>query len=308
MERQQQRHTARVWASPQFWIWITQSVVLLGCVTTWVLWMWGGSDQWMTGWMRSAGLAALLLFPLAEFAFCAVVRMRFSADQHARGTWTYLALAALLRFGGTLIAQWLPAIGLLDFIYRTPEFGDLRWLGYFLSGSAAMTFYLLGLLSALQTYRRHLIIPALPLRHRILLAATAAFVVQQLAVLFTSHRDQLASPSNWLNWATDPLLLALLLLSLRLCAASGALEGGLLGRVWLGYASGFAFILLGDMGSWITNMGYVTWFAASPLAWFAWYPAVAALASGACSQWQAVTLARRARALAADAPPASSSI
>lgn len=266
-------------------------------MAAWVWWMWGGTEEWMVRWMRGPGPLLLMLSPLAEFAFCAAARIRFNPNQHSRRTWTYLASAALSRFLGTLIAQWLPAIGLLEFVQNTPQFGDLRWVGYSLSGSVAVVFYLLGLRSALRTYRRFGNLPPLRFYYRLVLGAAAAFVGQQLVVLVREHRDQLAHPSNWLNWATDPLLLVLLYLSLRLCSASGAEKGGLLGRVWLSYAAGFALMLVGDCGNWIINMGYLSWIAASPVAWFVWYPASAALASGACSQWQASMLARRASLL-----------
>ncbi len=127
---------------------------------------------------------------------------------------------------------------------------------------------------------------------------SALFVGQQLWTLLANYRDQLAHPSNWLNWATDPLLLLLLALTMQLCQATGCSEGGLLGRVWMGYAAGFFLMLAGDFGNWLFNMGYVSWIAASPLAWFAWYPAAAGLMAGACCQWYAGVLARRDAAAA----------
>jgi hypothetical protein len=285
--------------NPWLWVMAPHAAVLGVSFVLWLAWMHGGTETLLVRWMRGPGSFLLLVSPLAEFAFASVAWSQFQPGQSGRRTWTFFGYAALCRFFGTLLSQWLPAIGLLDFLYKTPKFGDLRWFGYFLSGTVALALYGAGLLEATRLYRRFFPVARFTAGRWLVLSVPAIFVVHQFTVLVRDHRDQLSHPSNWLNWATDPLLLGLLFLSMRLCQSSGCMEGGLLGKVWAGYSIGFSFLLLGDMGNWIFNMGYLSWIAASPLAWFSWYPAASGMLAGACCQWQAGLLSRRSQEHAA---------
>lgn len=280
--------------NPWPWIFVPLAIVLAGSVGTWLYWMWGGTDVAMIRWMRGPGSVLLLGSALFEGLLCTAAASYFSASQGSRRTWTYLAAAPMARLLGTVLHQWLPALGLMDFPQGTPAFGDPRWIGYVLSGVVTLCLYGLGLRSAMVTYRRFAPLPGLPIGSRLALIPASVFVAHQLGTLLLKHRDQLSDPFAWVNWLTDPLLLCLLYLALRVSAAAGGFAGGLAGRTWFAYAAGFQLMLFGNLGNWLFAMGYLDWIASSPWRWFVWYPAAGALLAGACCQWQACVIARRA--------------
>jgi hypothetical protein len=80
-----------------------------------------------------------------------------------------------------------------------------------------------------------------------------------------------------LKWSSDPLLAILLGEALLLRRAALGLGGGLIAQCWSAYALGSFLTLLGDIGLWATNYGYLPW-PMSSITWFIWLLAAAAFA------------------------------
>jgi hypothetical protein len=253
---------------------------------------WGGSDAPLTLLMRGPGTALLLATALAEAGFCTVNQARFEPGQDLRWTWRLLGAAAMCRFISIAINQWLPAIGLLEWVYRTPAAGTMAWCGHHLGGFVGFGLYLAALLNATLVYRRHGLLQPVPKMGVLLFLPVAGLTLHQTLLLLTSFRAELAHPERWWGWAFLPGLAGCVWYAQRLCISAACREGGLHGATWMSYVVAMHLTVVGTAGTWLFEMGILDWIVSSPLRWFAWYPAAAGFALAPVLHWEAGRLLR----------------
>jgi len=238
--------------------------------------MLAGRSDAVYPYLRIVGGIFLIFCAAVELSFALFAWSGFTADQPMWLAWAFVSASSACRLTGYCLSN--------QFAAATPFMRDI---GIMLSSPFAL--FLLTIAFSLVLFEYRALGWSSPLRFRdyAALAVVVAFTARQAWEVWRFQRGIPSSPIAAINWATDPLLCALLLLALLLWRTTRSIDGGLVTYCWLTYAAAAMLTFFGNVGLWVTNWYFVPW-PWNSIAWFVWYPAAAAFAAAPAFQFEAV--------------------
>jgi hypothetical protein len=262
-----------------------------------VLWRLTGNDAWVVQFFQVPTALLLVFFCAIELRFCLLVLEEFSPGQALRTGWDLIAWSAACDVAGSLAAQIFSVHSLLNPLARMGWWSDgvagtISQYGHFMGGTCRFALLALGLRWALKAYREAGFLARLTRLDWTLLAMTAIYIVREAWDLVQAmHHGARPDLGTMLGWPVDILLWLLAAQTLLLYRSVRRMGAGKIARCWNAFSLGVFLMVLGDLGIWAQNYGFLPW-PWSSMQWYIWLPAAAAFALAPIYQWEAIQAAR----------------
>lgn len=282
---------------------VTSIYVSLG-VVAFVAWEATGNVGWVVRFFRVPGALLLVWLALIEYWLTLRVRRQFPPGEALHTAWGWISLSALCQLLGAACTQVLAFNDGLNFLARLPNWTDasssaFRQVGLLLGGLFRYGLLATGLMVTVRAYRRAGFLGRLRVVDRVLLWAAGAYVVLEFAAVARAIRNgKHPGLLEVAGWPVDPLLVLLLGGALLLHRSARGMGPGWRSRCWASYSIGILLVLLGDVGLWLTQYGYLTW-PSSSVVWYIWLPAGCAFALAPAHRLETICRAVHAGAVKA---------
>ncbi len=260
---------------------------------------WGATDdaRWVENFFRIPGALLLVWLAAIEFWFCNRVREHFSADEALHSAWVLIGISAFFHLIGAIFSQLLGLNGGMNPLGFLPGWSPataalFRAVGLILGGTFRFGLLAAGLFSVVHVYRRAGFLSRLRPVDWVLLAMAFVYVVQEFATLAVALRaGKHPGLFEIASWPVNPLLLMLLAEGLLLHRSVQRMGSGWITRCWGSMSMGVFLVLLGNLGTWMFNYGYLAW-PWNAVIWYVWLPAASAFAAAPVYQLEAICQAR----------------
>ena len=255
-----------------------------------------GSYRYISWYFWIFGTLFFLLTTAAESFLAFECRAGFEADEPMRMAWTFIALAALARFAGTVLIaldnrQIASILGSAASLLAMALPRGLGQAGAVAGGPLSMVFLSIALSRVLQVQHRFGVLRGLATTDLLLIGGIVAFTLGQIVYIVSYLGPSYPSPplAKVILWPSVPLL-ALLLIQAVLIRRSAIRVGlGLVSRCWEMYVMAIVITVAGNALTWAVNEGLI-WAPFTELTWYIWFLAAAAFASAPAYQLAAMTL------------------
>ncbi|MGC8792101.1 MAG: hypothetical protein ACP5U2_01760 [Bryobacteraceae bacterium] len=263
-------------------------------------WLATGSAAWIQNYLRYAGAAFVVGFASLELYFSLSATLAFRRGDALRPAWLLISLAAAARLAGFVLSEILssgPGLRGPRFIAQPAPWLPLSQThraGLALAGPVALLLLSPALALVGRAYDRHGLSGELCPSEWLALGVASFLIVNDTwdGVRWSLAHEQPLDVYRALGFVVDPLLLVLLFQALTLRRAAQTMAGGLIGRCWTAYSLAIFFTVLGCLGQWAVNYGYVPQALVVPT-WYVWFLVSAALATGPAYQREALRRLRR---------------
>ena len=291
--------------------WQTQPATVRGIATVTVahlaagalalaIWVVAGDRTWILGYLRYAGAAFVVSFALVETILSARAFRAFMAGDELRPAWLLITVAASARFSGFVLAEiFSPGPGLSGprFIAQPAPWIPMsatHRAGLALAGPVALLLLSPALALVGRAYDRHGLSGELRASDWLALGVASFLMVNDTwdGIRWSLAREAPLDPYRALGFVVDPLLLVLLFQALTLRRAAQTMAGGLIGRCWSAYSAAVFLTVIGCLGQWAVNYGYLPRPVMVPT-WYVWFLVSAAFAMGPAYQLEALQRVRR---------------
>lgn len=264
------------------------------------VWVATGSLFWILSYLRYAGAAFVVGLALAEAVLSVRAFLGFSRGDALRPAWLLISIAASARLAGFVLAEIFsagPGLTSPRFIAQPAPWLPLSTThraGLALAGPVALLLLSPALALVGRAYDRHGLSGELRVMDWLALGVASFLMVNDTwdGIRWTLAREAPLDLYRALGFVVDPLLLVLLFQALTLRRAAQTMAGGLIGRCWSAYSAAVFLTVLGCLGQWAVNYGYLPRPVAVPT-WFVWFLVSAAFAMGPAYQLEALDRVRR---------------
>ncbi|MCS7316009.1 MAG: hypothetical protein RMI94_09580 [Bryobacterales bacterium] len=279
--------------------WAAGLHLLLGLLAL-LLWSGTGEAAWIRGYLRYAGGAFVTAFALVEFVLALRAFRAFSRGDALRPAWLLISAAAAARLlGFTLSEVFSPGPGLQGprFIAQPAPWLPLapqHRIGLALAGPVALLLLSPALALVGRAYDRHGLSGELRPLDWLALGLASFLMVSDTwdGIRWSLAHEVPLDLYRGLGFLVEPLLLVLLFQALTLRRAALTMAGGLIGRCWSAYSAAVLLTVVGCLGQWSVNYGYVPRAVLVPV-WYVWFLVSAAFAAGPAYQVEALRRAQR---------------
>jgi hypothetical protein len=272
---------------------MTLAGTLVG-LATWVMWQVTSRTVYLESYFWYSNGVLTILFGVLEVSFCIYVLRQFDDNDAMRPAWALLSLAALAHAGGRTLAVVGPAVA----SWRSSE--EIVWLqnaGKTLGGPLQMVFLLWGLALVASRCAHFGIWSGWTIVDRMGLFFVAAVAVRScFGIWVYLHQGKTVTLFVALGWLSDPSLLVLLPMAIRLRRTACSLGNGPLANCWRSFAGAVILTAVGDLSLWCLQCELPSQWVT--LVWFVWLIVDASFALGPAFQAAAMARVRgRARSL-----------
>ncbi len=267
---------------------------MAAAAVTFALWRMTGNEAWVSLFFKYQGSLFFIACAALELWLAWSAFRQFSRGEALRTAWLLIAIGSFYRLAGFLFSQVLGVESYLNPIFvafgpLNPSFSSAcRNFGLLVGGPLQMAALAAGLFLVLRVLARLGMLARLRLPDFILIAGMTAFVLRQ-AYEFAAWLRTAPVPNDFprlLSWAVDPFLCVLLLEAILIRRSAIDAGWGLLARSWRAFAVGIFLTLLGNIGLWAGDQGYLTW-PFNSVTWYVWFLASAAYALAPAYQVEA---------------------
>jgi hypothetical protein len=226
---------------------------------------------------------------------------QFSKGESIGAAWRWIVSASVAHFTGMVLSQILGIESYLNPLvyahvsHNAALLESIRQIGLILGGPVQMVLLARGLWLLLQVYRQSGLFSKLTRSDWFLIAVLTAYTVRETwQVAFLLRAGKTFTVSEAILWASNSLLILLLIEAICIRRSLLSMGWGLIARCWAAFAAAIALTALGDIGIWATWNGYLPW-PWSSMGWYVWFLASGAYALGPAYQVQAFrSIIRRA--------------
>ena len=226
---------------------------------------------------------------------------QFSKGESIGAAWRWIVSASVAHFTGMVLSQILGIESYLNpLVYAHASHSaalleSIRQIGLIFGGPVQMVLLARGLWLLLQVYRQSGLFSKLTRSDWFLIAVLTAYTVRETwQVAFLLRAGKTFTVSEAILWASNSLLILLLIEAICIRRSLLSMGWGLIARCWAAFAAAIALTALGDIGIWATWNGYLPW-PWSSMGWYVWFLASGAYALGPAYQVQAFrSIIRRA--------------
>jgi len=280
-------------------LWLT-GLHMAAAALTFAVWRFTADDAWVELFFKYQGSLFFVACASIELwlAWCAF--RQFSQGEPMRAAWLLIAIGSFYRLTGFVFTQVLGVESYLNPVYAAfgsldPSFSSAcRSFGLVVGGPLHMAALAAGLFLVLRVLARLGILSRLRLSDILLLGGVAAYAIRQFYE-FIAWLRAAPVPNDYaklLSWAVDPFLCVLLLEAVLIRRSAIDTGWGLLALSWRAFVGGIFLTLVGDIGLWATNQGYLPW-PYSSITWYVWFLASACYALAPAYQVEAYRRAVR---------------
>jgi hypothetical protein len=288
-------------------IFLVTSIYLVLGLIAFIAWGATNNVAWVESFFRMPG--ALLLAWLAgmEFWLSNRVRKQLLPDEPLHAVWAWITLSALCHFVAALFAQIFSANSAVNPFVYVPGWteaagGTFRQVGLVIGGTLRYGLLAAGLFRALGVYRRAGFLGTLTIVDWLMLTGIGAYIFAECGSLGIALRaGKQPTVFEVVGWPVDPLLWLLVAEALLLHRSVQRMGPGRISKCWRAFSLGAFLVLLGDLGLYVTNYGYLAW-PWSGVIWYIWLPAACTFALAPAYQLEAMWYAGTARSPSPDMP------
>ncbi len=281
-------------------IFLVTSIYLVLGLLAFVAWGATSNVAWVENFFRMPGALLLVWLSGMEFWLSNRVRMQFLPDEPQYGVWVLITLSALCHFLAALFAQVFSANSAVNPFIYLPGWTEtarqtFRDVALLIGGTFRYGLLTAGLYRALGVYRRAGFLGKLKIVDWLLLAGIGAYVAVEFGSLGVALKAG-KQPGFFevLGWPVDPLLWILVAEALVVHRSVQRMGSSRISRCWRAFSLGAFIVLLGDLGLYLTNYGYLAW-PWNGIIWYIWLPAACTFALAPAYQLEAVWYASTAR-------------
>lgn len=282
------------------WIVRVTGLHLLAGFLALVAWLVSGEAAWIRSYLRYAGGAFVTGFALLEFVLALRALHAFSRGDALRPAWFLINVAAAARLLGFILAEiFSPGPGLEGprFIAQPAPWIPLapqHRAGLALAGPVALLLLSPALALVARAYDRHGLSGELRTHDWLALGVASFLMVSDTwdGIRWSLAHEAPLDLYRALGFVVEPLLLVLLFQALTLRRAAVTMAGGLIGRCWSAYSAAVFLTVVGCLGQWAVNYGYLPKPVLIPV-WYVWFLVSAAFAAGPAYQVEALRRVQR---------------
>ena len=235
--------------------------------------------RWAIFFFRSPAAVLMVCFSILGLWQSIAVCRYFAPGDMLRKGWQLIAFSAGCDLAGNIGVQFGAGV-----------FADI---GHVIGGTFRFALLTGGFYYALAVYRRSGLLGQLRWFDKALIAGVGLYVIVEAVMTATAFQHgKKINIVEVLSWPVDVMLWALMTEALWLFRSAQSMGGGLTGRTWKAFAAAIFLVILGDIGIWAFNYGYVPW-PWTALTWCIWLPATAAFALAPTYQLEAIRRASR---------------
>ncbi len=265
-----------------------------------ILWLTSGEPVWIRAYLRYAGGAFVVGFALVEWLLTWRAFRAFAPGDVLRPAWLLISLAAAARLAGFVLSEiFSPGPGLQGprFIAQPAPAIPLapqHRAGLALAGPVALLLLSPALALVGRAYDRHGLSGELRARDWLALGVASFLMVADTwdGIRWSLAHEVPLDAYRALGFVVEPLLLVLLFQALTLRRAALTMAGGLIGRCWAAYSVAVFLTVVGCLGQWAVNYGYLPRPVLIPV-WYVWFLVSAAFAAGPAYQLEALRRVQR---------------
>ena len=251
----------------------------------WVHWQTTGEVRWLIAFFRYPNTFFIILVGAAEVGFCAYARQQFERGDALRSAWSWLTLAAMAHFTGTLLTTFFES--------RTDspsQWNTIHDAGQALGGPAQMALLLVGLVRVAIHCRRLGLLKRLTRSDHLLLALVLGLTVRTVYGIWRYLSG--GKPVTWVmaaNWTSDPMLILLLVVAVLIRRSVFRMGRGMIANCWRSFVAAILLTVIADAGLWCLQCTSAPW---AGLGWYLWFIADATFALAPAFQVAALEHAR----------------
>ncbi len=278
-------------------VYVATAAYLIGGLITYIAWRITGNGAWLEVFFRVPGALLMVAFACMQVIWSLRVSAEFSPGEPLYMTWRLVGASAACEVVSSLAVQIFTPQSRFNPLVQLPVWTKglhdaLVKVGFLTGGSMRFSLMAAGLLYAVRVYRRSGFLGHFTWRDRSLLLISGAYVVREFRDLWIALLHGRKPPwSEVLGWPVDPLLLLLLAEALLLYRSTQRMGTGWVGRSWVAFSVGIAFVVTGDSMNWAKAYGYLK-YPWSSVEWYIWLPPSAAFTLAPLYQWDVIQKAR----------------
>ncbi len=280
-------------------VYITAAAYLAGGLFTYIAWQISGKILWLDFFFRVPGSLAMVALSAAQVILSARVCSEFAPGEPLYSAWRLVTFSAACDLVGSLCVQvfsagvpWNPLARLPGWSSRWED--SIRQIGLTSGGPLRFALMAAGLFYVVQIYRRSGFLGRYKPRDYVALLLAILYVGREFLDLWKAlQAGKRPEIGELLSWPVDPLLCLLLAEALLLYRSTQRMGPGWIGRCWMAFSAGVAFVVLGNALNWGLAYGLIPrpmW----SIEWYVWVPASAAFAVAPIYQMDVI---RRASSL-----------